>query len=412
MHSCSAYNGDKPYIFVSYSHKDTDIVMQMISQMSSDGYRVWYDEGIKPGADWDEYIANKINNSGMFMAFVSKNYLDSDNCKDELNYSRDRIDNILLVYLSEVSLPSGMEMRFGRSQAIPAYNYSSKEEFFRKLYSSHGIDAFKESISPEEIPIPVKYAIPAPSAPSSASAAKKPAEAKSTAEQKQSPKPQKSHKKNYRKFIVGGVIALLAVIVIVIAAMSLPLILDEGDRVTSRGSSRTTRDRDETTSSSSGAEVTTLATTADVLGEDEGGGYEHDHMFSAYNLMDGETYYNVGDFFDNTGAVYIGYYEGDSYQGGFFHATDSMSVRIPALNDYSEPVNVTWYYIDANNDAQYLFSENNVVPVWANEEMSYVFSISSSVSATGQFQMGTYYVTVSSPSDGMVLTVSRFFYIE
>lgn len=162
MHSCSAYNGDKPYIFVSYSHKDTDIVMQMISQMSSDGYRVWYDEGIKPGADWDEYIANKINNSGMFMAFVSKNYLDSDNCKDELNYSRDRIDNILLVYLSEVSLPSGMEMRFGRSQAIPAYNYSSKEEFFRKLYSSHGIDAFKESISPEEIPIPVKYTIPAP----------------------------------------------------------------------------------------------------------------------------------------------------------------------------------------------------------------------------------------------------------
>lgn len=144
-----SYNGDKPYIFISYSHKDTAVVMKIVDQMINDGYRVWYDDGIKPGAEWDDYIATKINDCGYFIAFLSENYLESENCKDELNYSRDHVANILLVYLSPVNLPAGMEMRLGRNQAIHAYNYEKKTDFFNKFYLSRGISEFRNEIIDE-----------------------------------------------------------------------------------------------------------------------------------------------------------------------------------------------------------------------------------------------------------------------
>ena len=52
-----AYNGSEPYIFVSYAHKDSEAVYRTIEKLTSLGYRIWYDEGIKPGVEWPENIA-------------------------------------------------------------------------------------------------------------------------------------------------------------------------------------------------------------------------------------------------------------------------------------------------------------------------------------------------------------------
>lgn len=142
-----SYNGNKPFIFISYSHRDSDAVWPVISKMINDGFRVWYDEGIEPGKEWDEFIANQITNSGYFIAFISKNYIASDNCKDELNFARDRVDNKLLIYLEDASLPSGMEMRLGRIQAIQLFNFKNQDKFFDKLYSSNNIELYTDNKS-------------------------------------------------------------------------------------------------------------------------------------------------------------------------------------------------------------------------------------------------------------------------
>ena len=42
------YIGEKPYIFVSYAHKDSEVVMRAIALLQQSGFRVWYDEGIDP----------------------------------------------------------------------------------------------------------------------------------------------------------------------------------------------------------------------------------------------------------------------------------------------------------------------------------------------------------------------------
>ena len=53
------YQGDQQYIFISYAHKD-EVVLKIIEQMINDGYRVWFDNGIDPGTEWDDSIASHI----------------------------------------------------------------------------------------------------------------------------------------------------------------------------------------------------------------------------------------------------------------------------------------------------------------------------------------------------------------
>ena len=133
------YRGDEPYIFISYSHKDSRKVWPVIEQMQADGYRVWYDEGIDPGTEWDENIAAHVKNCSFFIAFMSENYLASDNCKDELNYSRDLDKQQLIIYLDKVELPPALAMRIGRHQAIMQYGLK-EEDFYDKLYDAQGIE--------------------------------------------------------------------------------------------------------------------------------------------------------------------------------------------------------------------------------------------------------------------------------
>ena len=47
-----AYSGNKPYIFISYAHRNSAAVYPIIQRMAADGFRIWYDEGIDPGTEW------------------------------------------------------------------------------------------------------------------------------------------------------------------------------------------------------------------------------------------------------------------------------------------------------------------------------------------------------------------------
>lgn len=137
------YQGNKTYIFISYAHKDKKEVFPIINRLLNDGFRVWFDDGIDPGTEWDENIAAHIENCGYFIPFISQNYLNSSNCKDELNFARDLDKDRFLVYLEDVKLPSGMTMRLSRLQNIHKYTYNSFDEFYNKFMTAKGIDEFK-----------------------------------------------------------------------------------------------------------------------------------------------------------------------------------------------------------------------------------------------------------------------------
>ena len=135
------YSGDQPYLFASYSHRDAEKVVPILRQMNADGFRVWYDVGIDPGTEWDVNISDHIEKCGFFIAFLSKNFLQSSNCLDELNYARDLEKARLLVYLEDLVLPGNLKMRHGRIQAVfhSRYSASDQDEFYSRLYAAEGI---------------------------------------------------------------------------------------------------------------------------------------------------------------------------------------------------------------------------------------------------------------------------------
>lgn len=138
------YKGDKPYIFISYSHKDRDEAVKVIRLLQRNRYRVWYDEGIDPGTEWDENIAEHIKQCEYFLALISPNSVTSSNCRDEIKYARDLDKPRALVYLTDTQLPAAMQMRLGRLQAVYKYKYASEDAFVQKLLEAKGIEACYE----------------------------------------------------------------------------------------------------------------------------------------------------------------------------------------------------------------------------------------------------------------------------
>ena len=145
------YDGTGPYIFLSYSHKDSDHAREVLSVLNPAGYHIWYDEGLIPGKEWDEYVARRVAECGFFIALLSQNYMESSNCRDELNFARDREKPCLLIYLEDVRLPLGMEMRLGRMFAIRKDKYT-EEAFLNKILTTEGLEAFRSGDADEAAP--------------------------------------------------------------------------------------------------------------------------------------------------------------------------------------------------------------------------------------------------------------------
>ena len=134
------YSGDLPYIFASYSHKDKDGVFAVIRLLQQRGYRVWFDEGIDPGTEWDENIAAHLEAASYMIPFFSENFFGSVNCNDELYYAREIGMDILPVYLEDVELDPGIRMRFGRKQALFYHKYADKSQFLKKIDTAQNIE--------------------------------------------------------------------------------------------------------------------------------------------------------------------------------------------------------------------------------------------------------------------------------
>lgn len=46
------YDGHENYVFVSYSHANSKEVMEDIGYLQYNGYRIWFDDGLKLGDIW------------------------------------------------------------------------------------------------------------------------------------------------------------------------------------------------------------------------------------------------------------------------------------------------------------------------------------------------------------------------
>lgn len=148
----TVYNGNEPYIFVSYAHKDQARVLPLICGMQEQGFRVWFDSGIEAGTEWPEYIAERLEGCGCIVAFISPNAVDSPNCRREINFAIDLRKDALVIYLEETPLSAGMRMQLGTLQAMFRYRHNDDGSFLTKLAEASLLQACRiNSDTPAEV---------------------------------------------------------------------------------------------------------------------------------------------------------------------------------------------------------------------------------------------------------------------
>lgn len=112
------YQGNDPYVFVSYSHKDKELVFEVINDLMLCACNLWYDTGIHSGVDWSNEIAQHLYNAECVLFMVTSNSIESEYVKDELNFARAKNKRIYPVFLENIPLPLSLELLLGRAQAI------------------------------------------------------------------------------------------------------------------------------------------------------------------------------------------------------------------------------------------------------------------------------------------------------
>lgn len=128
------YEGDESYIFISYAHKDSKEVYPILDILADEGYRIWYDEGITPGSEWPENIAEHLIKSEVVIAFISANSIASPNCRNEVNFALAKNKQFLGIMLEHTEMSPGMELQLSSRQCIMKYNYTTDDAFYKKIY--------------------------------------------------------------------------------------------------------------------------------------------------------------------------------------------------------------------------------------------------------------------------------------
>ena len=141
------------YIFVSYAHKDASVVLPLIEMLRKNGYTVWYDQGIEAGTEWPEYIAERIQECGVFLACISPAAMQSNNCRNEINFALSLQKDCLTIYLEETNMTAGMQLQLGSLQALFRHRHKNEQSFYNALANATLLQRIKR------VPAPVQSQI-------------------------------------------------------------------------------------------------------------------------------------------------------------------------------------------------------------------------------------------------------------
>lgn len=122
-------NGES-FIFVSYSHANSDVVVQEISRLQEQKFKIWYDNRISLGTKWREELADSILECDLFLLFISSGFVNSDHCQGELHLALEHHCPILAVHLEPTELTPGLKLAIGDRQHL--FKYEMDEETYQQ----------------------------------------------------------------------------------------------------------------------------------------------------------------------------------------------------------------------------------------------------------------------------------------
>ncbi len=117
-----------PFVFLSYSHRDRELLLPLFDALRDAGIPIWYDDGIRAGSEWETEIIENLERASAFLFFVSENSLNSINCRDELMQARDLGKPFINVLIEDIDLSKPehkwFRFRYSRYQQVHAYSMS------------------------------------------------------------------------------------------------------------------------------------------------------------------------------------------------------------------------------------------------------------------------------------------------
>jgi hypothetical protein len=96
------YEGTRPFLFISYAHRQSEEVVSTIRILHEKGWRLWYDEGIPAGSDWPANIAQHMDRCERVIFFLSARAMESPNCYSEMRTAFRMKKPVLVVRLEDV----------------------------------------------------------------------------------------------------------------------------------------------------------------------------------------------------------------------------------------------------------------------------------------------------------------------
>lgn len=121
------YEGNEPYLFISYSHKDHQTMLTVKGILEEKNIRYWYDNGLHSGDDWNMVIAKRLKDAAACLLLLSPNSASSEYVKNELNFAINHRVPIHTLLLKQFDLPLDIEMMTGRIQMVEVLgDYRSK----------------------------------------------------------------------------------------------------------------------------------------------------------------------------------------------------------------------------------------------------------------------------------------------
>ena len=144
-------------VFVSYSSREGAALAQVTAALRRAHIQAWLDEELTGGEAWWNAILEQIRGCDVFIAALSKNYLESKPCQAELRYAQELDRPILPVQIGPLD-----SMRVNPLAALQAIDYQnpSIESGIELIAAVHARQANARPLPsplPEPPPVPFAY---------------------------------------------------------------------------------------------------------------------------------------------------------------------------------------------------------------------------------------------------------------
>lgn len=129
-----AYKGKKPFVFVSYSHKNAARVYAIVRRLQKEGVRIWLDVDIPLGEDYYEHIATQIVNCRVFMPMISANAVNAEFVRKEIGLADRHAKPFFSIFLEDIPLSHGMDLLLNSFQRVNWYNGADEQNIEQLLH--------------------------------------------------------------------------------------------------------------------------------------------------------------------------------------------------------------------------------------------------------------------------------------